>query len=100
MFGSVSPPEFLSFPPTVKPSKSQHYQWVANRVIDLCEEGMRDAREALETYEQLDLAVSQARCLTKLSQLLHRDNQLDAAEETVSRAISLLTDNDDQFLVN
>ena len=72
----------------------------ANRVMDLCDEGMRDAREALEIYEQLDLAVSQARCLTKLAQLLHRDNQLDAAEETVSRAINLLTDNDDQFLVN
>jgi len=43
--------------------------------------------------------VGQAMCLDSLAWLLRGDNQLDAAEEAASRAIDLLSEGDNQFLV-
>ena len=72
----------------------------ANRSLGFYEDGIREAREALEIYEQLNNTGGQAQCLTQLAQLLHEDNQLEAAEESISRAITLLrNDDDEQFLV-
>ena len=71
----------------------------ANMQMHLLEEGIQLAKEALELYERLDDIVNQGQCLLQLAQLLHSDNQLDAAEETVSRAITLLPEDGDQFII-
>ena len=69
-----------------------------NWALGLCEEGIREAREALKIFERLGNTVYQAHCLSRLAQLLRQDGQLDAAEEAVSRAITLADNN--QFLLN
>jgi len=61
----------------------------ANRLLGLYKEGIQQVREALEAFERLGDVVEQARCLSELGWLLYEDNQLDAAEEAVSRAIDL-----------
>ena len=70
-----------------------------NRMIDLHEEGIQQAREALEIYERLGNTRQQADCLRKLALLLGSDNQLDAAEEAAFRAISLLPEEGRQYRV-
>ena len=62
----------------------------ANRMLGLGEEGIQQARDALEIHESLGDAVGQAESLWFLGQLLLEDKQLDAAEKSVTRAISLL----------
>ena len=64
-----------------------------NGTLDLHEEGIREAREASVIYERLGNAGGQAHCLTKLTRLLLQDEQLDAAEEAISRAIILAGNN-------
>ena len=61
----------------------------ANRMLGLFEEGIQQAREAFEIYERLGDTTEQAECLGVLARLLEIDNQLDAAEEAVTRAIDL-----------
>ena len=63
----------------------------------LYEEGIHEAKEALEIFEQLGNTVGQAQCSMGLAWLFHHDKQLDAAEEAASRAISLLSGKDRQF---
>ena len=63
------------------------------------EEGIEQAREASEIYEQLGDTVEQAKCLIALAWLLHNDEQLDEAEEATSCAIVLLPERGEQFLV-
>ena len=70
-----------------------------NRMLDLHEEGISQAKEALEICERLNDTAGQARSLGYLAWLLWRDNQLVVAEEAASRAIGLLLDNGDQFMV-
>ena len=70
-----------------------------NSQLNLCEEGIQQAEEALEIYEQHEDTVRQARCMAQLAQLLFQDRQLDAAEETASRAITLLPENNEQLTV-
>ena len=62
----------------------------ANRMLGLGEEGIQQARDALEIYERLGDAVGQAQSLRYLARLLLEDKQLDAAEKSVARAINLL----------
>ena len=62
----------------------------ANQFLSLPEEGIRQAKEALEIYERIGDASNQARCLNDLAWLLFSNEQLDAAEHTASRAIELL----------
>jgi tetratricopeptide (TPR) repeat protein len=69
-----------------------------NRQLDLFEEGIRQVKEALEIYEQLNHAEQQAASLGYLARLLCDDNQLDAAEEAASRVIDLLPDTE-QFKI-
>jgi len=71
----------------------------ANWKMDLYEEGIRQAEEASETFERLGETVSQARSLISLACLLRDDEQLDAAEESASHAIDLLSGKGEQFNV-
>ena len=68
-----------------------------NRRMDLCGEGIQQAKEASEIFERLGDPVKQAKCLVDLAWLLHDDGQLDAAEEAASRAIDLLPEKGQQF---
>jgi len=71
----------------------------ANRLIGLVEEGIPQAKEALEIVERLGDTARQADCLIRLAFLLHSDNQLDAAEEAALRAISLRPEQSEKFRV-
>jgi len=71
----------------------------ANRLMGLYEEGIPLAIEALEICERLGDTMEQAWCLITLASLLRDDTQLDAAEEAASRAISLIPETGNQFLV-
>ena len=70
-----------------------------NRLMDLLEEGIQQAKEGLEILERVGETVEQAKCLMALAMLLQSDDQLDAAEEATSRAIGLLSETDDQYLL-
>jgi tetratricopeptide (TPR) repeat protein len=69
-----------------------------NQELDLFEEGIWQAKEALEIYERLNDAAEQAASLGYLADLLREDDQLDAAEEAASRSIDLLPDTE-QFKI-
>jgi tetratricopeptide (TPR) repeat protein len=71
----------------------------ANRVIGLHGEGIQQAKEASEIFDQLGDTARQAECLIKLAFVLYDDGQLDAAEESASRAIDLLPEKGQQFQV-
>jgi len=68
-----------------------------NRALGLYEEGIQQAREALEIYERSNNITGRAQSLEQLAWALHGDNQLDAAEEAASRAIDLLSVEHEQF---
>ena len=69
-----------------------------NRLLDLHEEGIQQAKEALEIYEQHNDTFGRAHCLCDLAWLLYDDQQLDAAEEAVSQSIGLLPERVDRTL--
>jgi len=69
-----------------------------NQALRCYEEGERQAREALEVYEQLGDTVGQADCLKSLAWLLCSDRQLGAAEEAASRVINLLPKKGSEYL--
>jgi tetratricopeptide (TPR) repeat protein len=60
-----------------------------NRLLDLREEGIGQAKEALEISERIGTEWETA-CLHRLAWLLIDDKQLDAAENAASRAITLI----------
>ena len=66
--------------------------------LDLYEEGIQRANEGLGIYEQLGDVAGQVECLIALALVLWRDDQLDVAEEAVSRAINLLPEEGNPFL--
>jgi tetratricopeptide (TPR) repeat protein len=70
----------------------------ANRRLGLYEEGIVQAKEAMQIHERFGDTVEQARNLCQLAWLLHDDKQLDTAEEAASRATNLLPDRGEQFL--
>ena len=70
-----------------------------NEVIGLHKEGTQQAKEASEIYERLGNTAEQAVCLIRLAWALRGDGQLDAAEEAAFRAIDLLPEEGEQFLV-
>jgi len=76
-------------------------EWLSetNRMLDLYEEGIQQAKEALEIYARLGDTTSQASCLIYLARLLHFDKQLDAAVIAAARAIKLLPQRGKEFLV-
>ena len=63
----------------------------ANRLLNLYEEGIQQAKEALEIFERIGDTSGQLQTLDRLAWLLYADKQLDAAEDTASRAINLAT---------
>ncbi|KAF9790592.1 P-loop containing nucleoside triphosphate hydrolase protein [Thelephora terrestris] len=52
----------------------------ANRTLGLRQEGIQQAKEALEIFERLGLFLQRAWCLNALAYLYVDDNQLDAAQ--------------------
>jgi len=70
-----------------------------NRLMGLPKEGIQQAKEALEIYERLGDTVAQAQCLMKFALLLCDDQQFDAAGEAVPRAIGLVPEKGNQFIV-
>ena len=63
----------------------------ANRHLGLHEEGILQAKEALEISERIGNTTKQIESLDHLAWLLFEDEQLDAAERTASRGIHLAT---------
>jgi len=70
-----------------------------NRLIGLPKEGIKQAKEASEIHERLGDTMAQARCLDNLALSLRDDNQLDAAEEAVFRAIAVLPKKGQEYRV-
>ena len=71
----------------------------ANRMLGFYGEGIEQAREASEITERLGDTIENAACLVELADLLLSDNQLDAAQETASRTIDLLSGKGEEFLI-
>lgn len=67
-----------------------------NRLMGHYEEGIQQAKGALEILEQLGDTREQARCLINLARLFRWDKQLDAAE-AASRAIGLIPEKGQQL---
>ena len=65
----------------------------ANRLLDLPEEGIRHAEEALAISQRIGDVIEQTRCLKYLAWLLLDNNQPDAAEKAAFRAIDLISGN-------
>ena len=72
----------------------------ANRWLNLCKEGIEQAKEASEIYEKLGDAMGQARCSNNLARLLLNDGQLDLAEDAASRTIGLIPEKGNEYLVS
>ena len=70
-----------------------------NRLLGLHEEGIQQAREALEIFERAGKIDGQTRCLSDLAWLLFGVKQFDAAEQAASRAIDLASEKGQEFLV-
>ena len=70
----------------------------SSRMLRLCEEGIAQAKEALEIYKRLNHILGHASSWQHLARLLYDDKQLDAAEEAALRAIDLSGEGN-QFLV-
>ena len=70
-----------------------------NLFMRLYKEGIQQGKEALELSERLGDVAEQAQCLIHLAWPLISDRQLDAAEAAASRAIGLLPEKGEQFLV-
>jgi len=80
-------------------AKTLTYLSNVNRVIDLHKEATQQAKEASEIYEQLGDTAAQANSLVVLAWSLRGDGQIDTAEEAALRAIDLLPEEGEQFLV-
>jgi tetratricopeptide (TPR) repeat protein len=70
-----------------------------NREMGLLEEGIEQAKEASEISKRLGDTVNQAGHLINLAYVLRDDEQLDAAEEAIYRAIDLLPEKGEEFQV-
>ena len=69
----------------------------SNRMMGLYGEGIQQSKEALKVYESLNHWVGMVECLINLAMLFQKDDELDAAEETASRVIGLLSEEGDRF---
>ena len=68
-----------------------------NRLLGLYEEGIQQAREALEICERIGDVTYQEYYLINLASLLYQDEHLDAAEKATFRAIESLRDKGEGF---
>jgi tetratricopeptide (TPR) repeat protein len=71
----------------------------ANRLLQLPTEGRRQLEEALEIVERIGDTIEQAECLRSLAVLLIEGGQPDAAEKAAFRAIDLLPEKGQEYLV-
>ena len=71
----------------------------ANQFLEHYEEGIQQAKEALEIYDRLGDTILQAFCWKDLASLLLDNNQPDAAEGAASRAIELAPEKGQEFIV-
>ena len=69
-----------------------------NRLLRLHEEGIRQAKESMETFERIGNTKEQAISLTELAWLLNDDKQFDAAEEAASYAINLIPKTGQEYI--
>jgi tetratricopeptide (TPR) repeat protein len=70
-----------------------------NRNLGLDEEGVVQAKAALEISERIDDTVGQGWCLNDLAWLLFSCQRLDAAEDAASRAIDLLMEKGQETII-
>ena len=61
-----------------------------DRLLGFYDEGIQQAKEALEIYERLGETSGQAKCLNILALLYLDDKQVDAAKDSASRAVDLV----------
>ena len=71
----------------------------ANYFLNLTDEATQQVKESLGIFELDNHIQGQADCLQQLAEMLCGDNQLDAAEEAISRSINLLLGKGEQFRV-
>ena len=71
----------------------------ANRMLGLNQEGIQLAEEALEMYKRFGNTVEQAECLHALGSALYFEDQFDAAEDALLRAIDSLLEKGQDFLL-
>ena len=69
----------------------------ANWALGLYTEGIRQAKEAFEIFEQFNNVTEQAESLNSLARLLVADEQLDAVEDAASRAIDLASEKGQEY---
>ena len=69
-----------------------------NRDLGLYEEGIQQAKEALDIYDQISNTQGKLRCLNILAFLFLDNKQLDAAENAASRAIVIATETCDEYV--
>ena len=71
----------------------------ANRLLNHYGEGIRQAKEALEIYTRIGNMANQGHSSIDLAWVLYDDGQFNAAEESAFRAIQLLPEKGQDFLV-
>jgi tetratricopeptide (TPR) repeat protein len=71
----------------------------ANWCLELHEEGIQQAKEALEIFERIDDTRGQALSLEGLARSLYDDKQFDAAEDAASRAIDLISGKGQEYTI-
>ena len=71
-----------------------------NRLMGHYKEGIQQAKEASENFEQLGDTVKHSESLIHFAWVLCNDGQLDAAEEAVFRAIDLIPEQGQQLQVS
>ena len=72
---------------------------LANSHLGLFKEGIDQAKEASEIFERIGDIGKQVHSLLGLAGALLYNNQLDAAEEVVSRAFQLLPEKGEEYLI-
>jgi tetratricopeptide (TPR) repeat protein len=70
-----------------------------NRHLHLREEGIQQVKEALEIFKRIGSTRGQIQCSDDLAWLLYEDQQLDAAEDVASRAIDLVGEKGQDYLL-
>ncbi|KAF9783129.1 hypothetical protein BJ322DRAFT_137268 [Thelephora terrestris] len=71
----------------------------ANRTLGLYTEGIQQAEEAIEIHKRRRNTINQVHCLNVLASFLLEDKQLDGAENAASRAIDLIPEKGQEFLL-
>ena len=70
-----------------------------NRVLNFYEEGIRQGKEALGIHERIGSTIGQVQCLKELAYVLFDNKQYDEAENAASRAIDLISEGGQEYLL-